>query len=130
MGNNPDERAKDEIRRLIGEVEQRDPEFAAALRHDLDLLTRAAEKNPDDFREIAETMRALNARATQVRLRDFVDVLNRVLPWAGSVHQAFAWYRAQPIPSFGDLTAEDLVREGRTDELMAYLSRIAAGGSA
>jgi hypothetical protein len=78
---------------------------------------------------VSKTSR-LHARATQARLRDFVDILNRVLPWAGSVHQAFAWYRAQPIPSFGDLTAEDLVREGRTDELKAYLSRIAAGGYA
>jgi hypothetical protein len=78
---------------------------------------------------VSKTSR-LHARATQARLRDFVDVISRVLPWAGSVHQAFAWYRAQLIPSFGDLTAEDLVREGRTNELKAYLSRIAAGGYA
>lgn len=72
----------------------------------------------------------LNAQATQARLRDVVEIVNRVLPWAGSVQQAFAWYRAQPLPSFGDQTAEDLVKEGRAEAVKRYLSRIAVGGYA
>lgn len=72
----------------------------------------------------------LKARATQARLRDVVEIINRVLPWAGSVQQAFAWYRAQPLPSFGDQTAEDLVKEGRAEAVKRYLSRIAVGGYA
>jgi hypothetical protein len=70
------------------------------------------------------------ARATQTRLRDVAEIINRVLPWTGSVPQAFAWYRAQPLPSFGDRTAEDLVKEGRAEAVKAYLSRLAAGGYA
>jgi hypothetical protein len=46
------------------------------------------------------------------------------------VQQAFAWYRSQPIPSFGDQTGEDLVRAGRGEHVLGYLSRIAAGGFA
>ena len=42
----------------------------------------------------------------------------------------FAWFRSQPLPSFGDKTAEDLVKEGRADAVKAYLSRIADGGYA
>ncbi len=70
----------------------------------------------------------LTAKKTQSRLRDTVEIINRILPWSGSVQQAFAWYRSQPIPSFGDLTAEDLVKEGRAEAVKRHLSRIAAGG--
>lgn len=72
----------------------------------------------------------LRARATQTRLREMVEIIARVLPWAGSVPQAFAWYRAQPLPSFGDRTAEDLVKEGRAEAVRRHLARIAAGGYA
>lgn len=72
----------------------------------------------------------LHAPATQKRLRDVVEIVNHVLPWAGSVQQAFAWYRSQPLPSFGDMTAEDLVKAGRAEDVKAYLSRIGAGGYA
>jgi transcriptional regulator with XRE-family HTH domain len=58
---------------------------------------------------ISKTAR-LQSPATQSRLREVAEILNCILPWCGSVPQAFAWYRSQPIPAFGDLTAEDLVR--------------------
>jgi len=72
----------------------------------------------------------LRAPATQSRLRDVVEILNRVRPWAGSAQQAFAWYRSQPLPSFGDQTAEALVKEGRAASVRRYLDRIAVGGYA
>lgn len=81
-------------------------------------------------REAVSKSARLKAPATQARLRDVVEIINRILPWAGSVQQAFAWYRAQPIPSFGDQTAEDLVKEGRAEAVKRYLSRIAVGGYA
>ena len=81
-------------------------------------------------RDAVSKQSRVHARATQTRLRDMSEILARVLPWAGSVAQAFAWYRAQPIPAFGDQTAEDLVKEGRAEAVKAYLSRIAVGGYA
>lgn len=72
----------------------------------------------------------LHAAATQKRLRDVVEIVNHVLPWAGSVQQAFAWYRSQPLPSFGDVTAEDLVKSGRAEDVKTYLDRIGSGGYA
>ncbi len=72
----------------------------------------------------------LRARATQGRLREVTQIINRVLPWSGSVQQAFAWYRSQPIPAFGDQTAEELVREGRAEHLMGYLAGLSLGGYA
>ena len=72
----------------------------------------------------------LRAPATQSRLRDVVEILNRVRPWSGSAQQAFAWYRSQPLPSFGDQTAEALVKEGRAAAVRRYLDRLAVGGFA
>ena len=78
---------------------------------------------------VAKTTRA-RAPATQARLRDMVEILNRARPWAGSAQQAFAWYRSQSLPSFGDQTAEALVKEGRAEAVKRYLDRIAVGGYA
>jgi hypothetical protein len=78
---------------------------------------------------VSKTAR-LSRPATQTRLRDMVEILNRVRPWAGSAQQAFAWYRSQPLPSFGDQTAEALVREGRAAAVRRHLDRIAVGGYA
>src|SRR4051794_11991257 len=75
---------------------------------------------------VSKTAR-LASPATQSRLRDIVEIINRELPWAGSLPQAFAWYRAEPLPSFGQLTAEDLVKQGRAEDVKRYLSRIAVG---
>jgi acetyl/propionyl-CoA carboxylase alpha subunit len=72
----------------------------------------------------------VKSKATQTRLRDAVEIINRVSDWSGSSGRAFAWFRSQPLPSFGDKTAEDLVKEGRADAVKAYLSRIADGGYA
>jgi hypothetical protein len=44
--------------------------------------------------------------------------------------QAYAWYRSEPIPSFGDLTAEDLVKRGMSEAVIEYIARIAEGGYA
>ena len=71
-----------------------------------------------------------NSVVTQARLREMSEIINRVIPWAGSELAAYAWYRSQPLPSFGDATAEELVRQGQGEKVRAYLGRIAAGGFA
>ena len=70
----------------------------------------------------------LDSLRTQRRLGEIVEIINRVLPWTGTVQAAFAWYRSQPLPSFGGLTAEDLVKTGRGEAVRACLSRVAVGG--
>lgn len=71
-----------------------------------------------------------HSKKSQKRLRDMVMIINRVTPWCGSTFQAYAWYRSEAIPSFGDLTAEALVKQDRADSVMNYLDRIAEGGYA
>ncbi len=72
----------------------------------------------------------IRARKTQTRLRHMLEILNRVEAVTGSPLAAYAWFRAEPLPGFGGLTADRLVREARADEVHAYLDRIAAGGYA
>lgn len=66
----------------------------------------------------------------QNRLREMLEIIDRVSGWAGGRYPALSWYRAQPIPAFGDRTAESLVQEGRAAEVRAYLDHIALGGFA
>ena len=72
----------------------------------------------------------VHSKASQQRLRDIVLILNRVLPWCGAPMRAYAWYRSESLPSFGDLTAEDLVKRGMAEAVLEELSRIAEGGYA
>ncbi len=67
---------------------------------------------------------------TQARLREIVEILNRITQWSGSTQAAYAWYRSQPIPSFGDRTAEDMLKAGQGEAVRRYLSRINDGGYA
>ena len=81
----------------------------------------------------ADTLRRRDrerAMTTQSRLRDMIEIINRVQPWCGTVDMAFAWYRSQTLPSFGDATAADLVKDGRAQAVKDYLDRISQGGFA
>ncbi|WP_207459024.1 XRE family transcriptional regulator [Azospirillum sp. SYSU D00513] len=68
--------------------------------------------------------------AAQARLRDLVEIVGQVEAWAGTGPRAFAWYRSQPLPSFGGLTAEALVKQGRASAVKSHLARIGVGGYA
>jgi len=111
---------------LGGDGQVRAERLAERLRITGVQLAAAAGLSHDAISEAAQ----LASPATQARLRDVVEILNRVRPWAGSDAAAFAWYRSQPLPGFGNFTAEDLVKQGRTETVKRYLDQIAAGGHA
>jgi hypothetical protein len=71
-----------------------------------------------------------HAAKTQSRIREMLEIVGRVSAWAGGKEQAMAWYRAQPIPAFGDRTAEALVKSGQAGALRDYLDHFAMGGFA
>lgn len=64
---------------------------------------------------------------TQKRLREMIEILNRIEPRFGSVLIAYAWFRSEPLPGFGGRTAMDLVRAGRAAEVMEYVDAVDAG---
>jgi hypothetical protein len=68
--------------------------------------------------------------AAQARIRELLEIVSRISRWAGSSEQAFAWYRAEPIPAFGSRTAESLVKEGKAAAVRDYLDHVALGGFA
>ena len=72
----------------------------------------------------------IRARKTQVRLRQMPEILNRVETATGSPLAAYAWFRAEPLTGFGGATPDRLLRDGRAEDVHAYLDRIMAGGYA
>lgn len=64
---------------------------------------------------------------TQKRLREMVEILNRVEPRFGSSLLAYAWYRSEPLAGFGGQSAMQLVQDGRAADVMSYLDAVDAG---
>lgn len=80
--------------------------------------------------ETLQRFSRVTAPKTQQRLRDMLEILTRVAPWAGGMAQAMGWYRGQGIPALGDHTAEALVRNDQASVVRAYLDGVAAGSYA
>ncbi len=72
----------------------------------------------------------IRARKSQVRLRQMLEILNRIEPEMDSPIAAYAWFRSARLPGFGGATPDLLVREGKGEHVRAYLDRVAAGGYA
>ncbi len=72
----------------------------------------------------------ISARKTQTRLREMLEILNRVQDQAGSELAAYAWFRSEPLPGFGGRTPDQIVRDGEADHVHRYLDRVMAGGFA
>lgn len=64
---------------------------------------------------------------TQRRLREMVEIINKVEPRFGSALMAYAWYRSEPLSGFSGQTAMQLVRAGRGDEVLDYVDAVDAG---
>ncbi|BCM20929.1 antitoxin Xre/MbcA/ParS toxin-binding domain-containing protein [Mesorhizobium sp. J8] len=64
---------------------------------------------------------------TQRRLREMVEIVNKVEPRFGSALMAYAWYRSEPLPGFSGQTAMQLVREGRASEVLDFIDAVDAG---
>ena len=64
---------------------------------------------------------------TQRRLREMVEVINKVEPRFGSALIAFAWYRSEPLPGFSGQTAMQLVKEGRASDVLEFVDAVDAG---
>jgi hypothetical protein len=89
-------------------------------------LAETAGLSRDTFQKSARSA-APKARA---RLTEMLEIIGRVLEWAGGAPQALAWYRGQPIPALGGRTAEALVKSGEAALVRDYLDQIGLGGFA
>lgn len=78
-------------------------------------------------RDAVQRRDRLTADKTQRRLREMVEVVNKVTPRFGSPMMAYAWYRSEPLAGFAGFTAMQLVRDGRADDVMDYIDAVDAG---
>lgn len=69
-------------------------------------------------------------RSDTVVFQTQAEIIDRIILWAGSERQALAWYRGEPIPAFGGLTAENLVKSGKSAAVRDYLDHLERGGFA
>ena len=78
-------------------------------------------------RDAMQRKERMRSDRTQRRLREMVEVLNKVEPRFGSALMAYAWYRSEPLSGFSGQTAMQLVRSGRADEVLDYIDAVDAG---
>ena len=97
--------------------------FAEALRTTSEEVARTAGLG----RDAVQRKERVRSDRTQRRLREMVEILNKVEPRFGSALMAYAWYRSEPLPGFSGQTAMQLVRSGRADEVLDYIDAVDAG---
>lgn len=64
---------------------------------------------------------------TQRRLREMIEIVNKLEPRFGSALIAYAWYRSEPLAGFSGQTAMQLVRSGRAEDVLDYIDAVDAG---
>ena len=78
-------------------------------------------------RDAVQRKERIRSDKTQRRLREMIEIINKVEPRFGSALMAYAWYRSEPLPGFSGQTAMQLVRGGRADEVLDYIDAVDAG---
>lgn len=97
--------------------------IAEALRTTSEEVARTAGLGKD----AVQRKERLRSDKTQRRLREMMEIVNKVEPRFGSALMAYAWYRSEPLPGFSGLTAMQLVRDGRAEEVLDYIDAVDAG---
>jgi uncharacterized protein (DUF2384 family) len=70
-----------------------------------------------------------NSEGVQRFLREAVRVLRAATDVSGDVGRAMFWYRNEPLPVFGYKTAEQLVSDGRAEDVIRYVVSLEAGAA-
>ena len=78
-------------------------------------------------RDAVQRKERVRSDRTQRRLREMVEVINKLEPRFGSALMAYAWYRSEPLPGFSGQTAMQLVRSGRAEDVLDYIDAVDAG---
>jgi len=73
--------------------------------------------------------RAPASEGVQRFLREALRVIRAAADLSGDVNRALFWYRNEPLQSFGYKTAEQLVSDGRTEDLLRYIESLEAGAA-
>ncbi len=97
--------------------------IADALRTSSEEIARTAGLGKDAI----QRKERIRSDKTQRRLREMIEIVNKVEPRFGSALMAYAWYRSEPLSGFSGQTAMQLVREGRAGEVLEFVDAVDAG---
>ena len=97
--------------------------FSQAMHIDLQMLAEQAHVHRNTI------SRAPGSRGVQEFLREALRIIKAATDLNGNLNKALFWYRNEPLSVFGYKTAERLVSEGRTDDLLRYIASIEAGAA-
>lgn len=97
--------------------------IAVALRTTSEEIARAA--GLEDHSARLEDL--VRSDGVQQRLNELVKIVGKLEARFGSAPAAYVWYRSQPLPGFSGQTASQLVRSGRTHDLVAYIDAVDVG---
>lgn len=97
--------------------------IAAAFRTTSEEIARTAGLGKDAI----QRKDRIRSDRTQRRLREMIEIVNKVEPRFGSALMAYAWYRSEPLPGFSGQTAMQLVQDGRAGDVLDYIDAVDAG---
>lgn len=70
-----------------------------------------------------------SAESVQRFLREALRVIRAATDVSGDVSKALFWYRNEPLSVFGYKTAEQLVSDGRTEDVLRYVASLDTGAT-
>ncbi|WP_250482174.1 MbcA/ParS/Xre antitoxin family protein [Caballeronia sp. GACF5] len=97
--------------------------FGEALHIDLQTLAQQAHVHRNTI------SRQPASESVQRFLRDALRVIRAASELAGDVSKALFWYRNEPLPVFDYKTAEQLVSDGRADDVLRFVASLEAGAA-
>jgi hypothetical protein len=97
--------------------------FSQAMHIDLQTLAEQARVHRNTI------TRAPGSRGVQNHLREALRVIKAATDLNRDVTKALFWYRNEPLSAFGYKTAEQLVSEGRTEDLLRFVASLEAGAA-
>jgi hypothetical protein len=95
--------------------------FSEALSMDIQTLAGQAHVHRNTI------SRAPESESVQGFLREVLRVLRAATDISGNIDHAIFWYRNDPLRVFRYKTAEQLVAEGRTEDVLRYVESLEAG---
>lgn len=95
--------------------------FCEALNMDIQTLSKLA------YIHRSTLTYAPKSESVQGFLRETLRMIRAATDLSGDVEKALFWYRNEPLQPFEYKTAEQLVSEGRSDDLLRYIGSLEAG---
>ena len=97
--------------------------FASVFNLDLKALASAAHVSMEKLRKTP------NDESVQLYLRESLQITGAATGIAQTVERALFWFKNAPLQPFDYKTGHELASEGRTSEVLRYISSLEAGFS-